>query len=38
MCWERKRALVAGKVEKGKKVKTSEDHNFMLETQNWENK
>jgi hypothetical protein len=38
MCWERKRTHVACRVEKGKMVKTSEDHNFLLGTQNWENK
>ena len=37
MCWERKRTLVACKVENGKMVKTSEDHNFLVGIQNWEN-
>jgi hypothetical protein len=26
------------RVKKGQMVKTSEDHNFILENQNWENK
>jgi len=30
--------LVACRVEKGKMVKTSEDHNFLFGTQNWEDK
>jgi hypothetical protein len=36
-CWERKRTLVACRVEKGKMVKIFEDHNFLLKTHNWEN-
>jgi hypothetical protein len=32
--WERKKTLVTCRVEKEKMVKTSEDHNFPLRTQN----
>jgi hypothetical protein len=38
LCWERKRKLVTCRVEKGEIVKTPEDHNFLLGSQNWENK
>jgi hypothetical protein len=38
MCWQRKSTPIACRVKKGQMVKTSEDHNFILENQNWENK
>jgi hypothetical protein len=38
MFLDKKRTLIAHRVEKGKMVKTFEDHNFLLETNNWENK
>jgi len=35
---ERKSTPIAGKVKKGKMVKTSKDHNFLLGTRNLESK
>jgi len=37
MCWERNTTHATYRVEKGKMVKTYEDHNFLLETRSWEN-